>query len=71
MADEDSNSGFEMISSQPDKLSYETVPEETVYRFKFLTSLMSTPKKIGYKLKKGVSLPYSINSGGMFEKFKT
>ena len=69
MADEDSDSDFEMISSQPDKLSYETVPDETVYRFKFFTSLISTPKKIGYKLKKGVSLPHSINSGGMFENF--
>ena len=65
MADDDSNSGFEMLSSQPDKLSYETVPEETVYKFKFMTTLMLTPKKKAYKLKKGVSISFSINSGGM------
>ena len=56
---------FEMISSQPDsaKPTYETVPEDRVYRFKFL-GLLHAPKKVSYKLKTGCPLPYSTKSGG-------
>ena len=65
MADEDSNSGFDLISSQPERPTHETVPEDKIYRFKFLDNI-SEPKKVAYKLKKGSVLPYSRNLGGKF-----
>ena len=69
---EDSNSGFEMISSQPDKPSekpsYKSVPEDQVFRFKFISQLETKPKKVCYKLRKGLDLPYVTDSGGMYLK---
>jgi hypothetical protein len=64
MNEEDSNSGFEMISSQPDKPSHETVPEDKKFKFKIMSRLEIPAKKVGYLLKKGLMLPYTTNSGG-------
>lgn len=62
MDHEDSNSGFELFSSQPDRKDYEKAPKETIYRFKLLG--MEKPRKMSYKLKKGTSLPYTTVIGG-------
>ena len=67
MNEDDSNSGFEMISSQPDQILYESVPEDKTYRFK-LSSHHIKPKKVCYVLKKGLMLPYTTNSGGKLRK---
>ena len=34
MDHEDSNSGFELFSSQPDKREFEKAPAETIFKFK-------------------------------------
>ena len=68
MIDDDSNSGFEMISSQPDKDSFEYVPDDRKYKFKIISRLEVGPKKVGYLLKKGLMLPYTTNSGGCSHK---
>ena len=53
---------FEFVSSQPEKKAYETVPEETVY--KFIGKSPDDFKKFGYKLKVGSKLPYATKLGG-------
>ena len=68
MTDDDSNSGFEMISSQPDKDTFEFVPDDRKYKFKIISRLEMAPKKVGYLLKKGLMLPYTTNSGGYPDK---
>ena len=68
MTDDDSNSGFEMISSQPDKDIFEYVPDDRKYKFKIISRLEVGPKKVGYLLKKGLMLPYTTNSGGCSDK---
>ena len=60
----DSNSGFELISSQPDPIpTYDSVPEDKVYKIKVLDT-KGAPRKVAYKLRKGISLPYTTKSGG-------
>ena len=64
---DDSNSGFDLISSQPEIDYYSEVPEDKVYKFKFLSASAeddSHKHKCRYNLKKGVALPYTTNSGG-------
>ena len=60
MDHEDSNSGFELFSSQPDKREFEKAPEETFFEFK----LQEKPRNMSYKLKQGTALPYTTNIGG-------
>ena len=60
--DEDSNSGFELLSSQPEKIPYDEVPEDILFKFKVQDAV--TSRKISYKLKHGSFLPYSTNVGG-------
>ena len=69
--DDDSNSGFEMVSSQPEKNTYEHVPEVRIYKFKLISDI-EPPVKKSYKLKSGLSLPYCTNLCGKYlRKFKT
>lgn len=63
---DDSNSGFEMLSSQGRKESFSMVPEDTVFRFKIFDSYKT--KKFGYKLKEGVELPCVKEVGGFLIK---
>ena len=63
MAEDDSSDGFEMICSQPEKLSYDVVPEDKLFKYKFLSLVPA--RKVRYMLKKGVSLPYTTSSGGI------
>lgn len=60
---EDSNSEFELISSQPDHPTYETVPEDKVYRIKVLDT-KGAARKVAYPLRKGCPLPYTTQAGG-------
>ena len=60
---DDSNSGFELISSQPDHPTYETVPEDQVFKIKILDT-KAAARKVAYKLRKGCSLPYTTHSEG-------
>jgi hypothetical protein len=69
MDGDDSNSGFEMISSQPEQTLYESVPEDKPFRFKLNSHHDIKPKKVCYLLKKGLMLPYNTNSGGMLKHF--
>ena len=62
MDHEDSNSGFELFSSQPDKREFENAPEETIFRFQL--KYREKPRKMSYKLKQGTSLPYTTIIGG-------
>ena len=55
MESEDSNSCFEMFGSQGHKKSFESVPEDAVYKVKVLGNPKN--KRIGYKLKEGTELP--------------
>ena len=63
--DDDSNSGFELVSSQPEKNTYEHVPEERIYKFKLISDT-EPPVKKSYKLKSGLSLPYRTNLCGKY-----
>ena len=64
--DDDSNSGFELLSSQPEaKTSYDKVPETTVFKFKICAE--HTARKISYRLKQGTHLPYTTHVGGKTE----
>ena len=56
MGDEDSNSGFEFVFSQPERRQFEELPEEIIFEFKIQTS--DGPRKVSYKLKEGTALPY-------------
>ena len=64
MENEDSNSNFEMLSSQGKKNAYSEVPQETLFRFKIIETTKT--KKFGYKLKAGVELPCVKDVGGVF-----
>ena len=60
--DDDSNSGFELFSSQPEKRSYDEVPVATLFKFRIKDA--DNARKISYKLKQGTLLPYTTNIGG-------
>ena len=63
-------SDFEMLSSQPEKERFLKVPEETTFKFKLDYSYSTEGKrKFGYKLKKGLDLPYKACVGGMQLQF--
>ena len=53
---EDSNSGFELISSQPERKQFDKVPKDSIFKFKVLVS--AGHRKICYKLREGTVLPY-------------
>ena len=65
MDHEDSNSGFELLSSQPDKKEFEKAPEETLFKFKLQDGDGNKARKMSYKLKKDTALPYSTIIGGL------
>ena len=62
MFEDDSNSGFDIISSEPDKFTFDSVPVDKVYKVKVVWPC----KKFSYKLEKGIGLPYSTNVGGPY-----
>ena len=64
MFDDDSNSGFELLSSQ-EKRPYDVVPQETFFKFKIKSESGDISRKISYKLKQGSTLPYTTNIGGI------
>ena len=63
MADDDSNSCFEFISSQGEKQTFSKVPELTIYKFKIISQ--SKHHKFGYKLMEGTDLPCVKDVGGI------
>ena len=60
---DDSNSGFELMSSQPEKQTYSSAPEDAIYKLK-VKPIMGSSRKMSYRLKKGTSLPYTTLTGG-------
>ena len=64
MENEDSNSCFELLSSQGGKEAFTEVPEEIAFRFKIIDATKT--RKFGYKLKAGVELPCLKDVGGLF-----
>ena len=71
MAESDSDDEFETISSQPETPIFEIVPDDKKYKFKFISiSAETATKKVAYKLKQGVRLPYTTNSGGLLSFLK-
>ena len=64
MADDDSNSCFEFISSQGERQPLSKVPELTIFKFKIISQ--SKPHKFGYKLMEGTDLPCVKDVGGMW-----
>ena len=65
MDNDDSNSGFMLLSSQPERKQFDKVPEETLFKFKIHTSDQDGPRKVSYKLKEGRTLPYSTVISGL------
>ena len=59
MSDNDSDNGFELLSSQPNKDIYDFAPEDKLYKISVQFS-----RKFSYMLKKGTSLPHSTPVGG-------
>ena len=57
------DSDFEILSSQPEKQIYSSVPNETIYKFK-IQPLVGSSRKFGYRLKQGTPLPYTTLTGG-------
>jgi hypothetical protein len=57
------DSDFEIMTSQPEKLIYSSVPEEAIYKFK-VQPLVGSLRKFGYRLKQGTKLPYTTFTGG-------
>ena len=64
MFNEDSNSGFELLSSQGERKSFSKVPENTLFNIKVFGEVKS--QKIGYKLMEGTDLPCTKIVGGTF-----
>ena len=62
MSDDDC---FELISSQGEKKSYDSVPDDTIYRVKVVGE-SEIPKKFGYNLRKGTEIPIEKDIGGNF-----
>ena len=62
MAD-DSNSGFELISSQPERKQFDIVPKDNVLKFKVMGS--DGVRRISYKLREGTVLPYKTVISGI------
>ena len=65
MDNDDSNSGFVLLSSQPERKQLDKVPQETLFKFKIQTSDGDVPRKVSYKLKEGTALPYSTVIAGL------
>jgi hypothetical protein len=59
MADvnEDSNSQFELMSSQPEPTLFDQVPKDTIFKIVVFKS-NGVSSKFGYKLAAGKPLPY-------------
>ena len=59
----DSESDFELFSSQPEKASYETAPSDKVFKIKLLfIDPSAKAKKLSYQLKAGSPLPYTAKN---------
>ena len=67
MDNDDSNSCYELISSQGRREEFSKVPEDIVFRFKVIDK--NETKKIAYKLKEGVELPCEKDVGGYLRTY--
>ena len=68
MNSDDSNSSFEMAISQEEKVSYQKVPLDTLFKMKIIDG--SNVRKLKYNLGKDTELPCEKVVGGKSRKCK-